>query len=64
MYNLVLLELEVRKLNLKIILLIGNKKMIDYKNILNLFEIGFLMCGDLVKCEFVMLENWYSKNLY
>lgn len=29
--------------------------MSEYKDILNFFEIGFLMCGDLVKCELEML---------
>lgn len=38
--------------------------MSDYKLILNLLEIGFLMCGDFVKCEFGMLVCWIDDDLY
>lgn len=38
--------------------------MSDYKLILNLLEIGFLMCGDFVKCELGMLVCWIDDDLY
>lgn len=38
--------------------------ILDYKNILNLLEIDFLMCVGFLKCEFVWLECWDKIGVY